>query len=46
MNKIISIFTAVCLLATAANAQEEKKVVIVKKIDTTSFMGKTVVHKK
>ena len=40
MNKIISLFTAVCLLATAANAQEEKKVVIVKKIDTTIIHGK------
>jgi len=40
MNKIISLFTAVCLLATAANAQEEKKVVIVKKMDTTIVHGK------
>jgi len=40
MNKIILLFTAVCLLATAANAQEEKKVVIVKKIDTTIIHGK------
>ena len=40
MNKIISLFTAVCLLVTAANAQEEKKVVIVKKIDTTIIHGK------
>jgi len=40
MNKIILLFTAVCLLVTAANAQEEKKVVIVKKIDTTIIHGK------
>ena len=30
MNKIISLFTAACLLVSAANAQEEKKEVIVK----------------
>ncbi|MEY4380917.1 MAG: hypothetical protein RJA92_297 [Bacteroidota bacterium] len=40
MNKIISLFTAGCLLVTAANAQEEKKVVIVKRMDTTIVHGK------
>ena len=40
MSKIISLFTAACLLVSAANAQEEKKVVIVKKIDTTIIHGK------
>ena len=40
MNKIISLFTAACLLVSAANAQEEKKVVIVKKMDTTIVHGK------
>ena len=40
MLKIISLFTAGCLLVTAANAQEEKKVVIVKRMDTTIFHGK------
>jgi membrane-associated protease RseP (regulator of RpoE activity) len=40
MLKIISLFTAGCLLVTAANAQEEKKVVIVKKMDTTIVHGK------
>ena len=40
MNKIISLFTAACLLVSAANAQEEKKVVIVKKMDTTIIHGK------
>ncbi|MCX6200755.1 MAG: PDZ domain-containing protein [Bacteroidetes bacterium] len=40
MNKIISLFTAACLLVSAANAQEEKKVVIVKTMDTTIIHGK------
>ncbi|MEY4823588.1 MAG: hypothetical protein RLZZ75_501 [Bacteroidota bacterium] len=40
MNKIISFFTAACLLAATANAQEEKKVVIVKTMDTTIIHGK------
>ena len=40
MNKIISFFTAACLLVSAANAQEEKKVVIVKTMDTTIIHGK------
>jgi serine protease Do len=40
MNKIISLFTAACLLVSAANAQEEKKVVIIKKMDTTIIHGK------
>jgi serine protease Do len=40
MSKIISLFTAACLLVSAANAQEEKKVVIVKKMDTTIIHGK------
>ena len=40
MNKIIALFTVGCLLTTAANAQEEKKVVIVKKMDTTIIHGK------
>jgi serine protease Do len=40
MNKIIALFTVGCLLTTAANAQEEKKVVIVKKMDTTIIDGK------
>ena len=40
MIKIISLLTAGCLLVTAANAQEEKKVVIVKKMDTTIVHGK------
>lgn len=40
MLKIISLFTAGCLLVTAANAQEEKKVVIVKRMDTTIVHGK------
>jgi len=40
MSKIISLFTAGCLLVTAANAQEEKKVVIVKRMDTTIVHGK------
>jgi serine protease Do len=40
MSKIISLFTAACLLVSAANAQEEKKVVIVKKMDTTIVHGK------
>ena len=40
MLKIISLFTASCLLVTAANAQEEKKVVIVKRMDTTIVHGK------
>ena len=40
MSKIISLFTAACLLVSAANAHEEKKVVIVKKMDTT------IVHEK
>lgn len=40
MNKIISLFTAGCLLVTAASAQEEKKVVIVKTMDTTIVHGK------
>ena len=39
MIKIISLLTAGCLLVTAANAQEEKKVVIVKKMDTTIDQG-------
>ena len=39
MLKIISLFTAGCLLVTAANAQEEKKVVIVKRMDTTIVHG-------
>ena len=40
MIKIISLLTAGCLLVTAANAQEEKKVVIVKKMDTAIVHGK------
>ena len=40
MLKIISLFTAGCLLVTAANAQEEKKVVIVNRMDTTIVHGK------
>jgi Cu/Ag efflux protein CusF len=40
MLKIISLFTAGCLLVTAAKAQEEKKVVIVKRMDTTIVHGK------
>lgn len=40
MIKIISLFTAGCLLVTAASAQEEKKVVIVKTMDTTIVHGK------
>jgi len=40
MKKIISLFTAGCLLVSAANAQEEKKVVIVKTMDTTIIHGK------
>ena len=40
MSKIISLLTAACLLVTAANAQEEKKVVIVKRMDTTIVHGK------
>jgi hypothetical protein len=40
MLKIISLFMAGCLLVTAANAQEEKKVVIVKRMDTTIVHGK------
>ena len=40
MIKIISLLTAGCLLVTAANAQEEKKVVIVKRMDTTIVHGK------
>ena len=40
MNKIISLLTVTCLLVTAANAQEEKKVVIVKTMDTTIVQGK------
>jgi membrane-associated protease RseP (regulator of RpoE activity) len=40
MNKIISLFTVGCLLVSAANAQEEKKVVIVKTMDTTIIHGK------
>lgn len=40
MIKIISLFTASCLLVTAASAQEEKKVVIVKTMDTTIVQGK------
>ena len=40
MNKIISLLTVTCLLVTAANAQEEKKVVIVKTMDTTIVKGK------
>jgi membrane-associated protease RseP (regulator of RpoE activity) len=40
MNKIISLFTAASLLVSAANAQEEKKVVIVKTMDTTIMHGK------
>ena len=39
MNKIISLFTAACLLVSAANAQEEKKVVIVKTMDTSIIHG-------
>jgi serine protease Do len=39
MLKIISLFMAGCLLVTAANAQEEKKVVIVKRMDTTIVHG-------
>lgn len=39
MNKIISFFMAGCLAVTAASAQEEKKVVIVKTIDTTIVHG-------
>jgi len=40
MNKIIALFTVGCLLAANASAQEEKKVVIVKKMDTTIIHGK------
>jgi serine protease Do len=40
MNKIISLFMAGCLVVTAASAQEEKKVVIVKTMDTTIVHGK------
>jgi serine protease Do len=40
MNKIITLFTAACLLVSAANAQQEKKVVIVKTMDTT------IIHEK
>jgi hypothetical protein len=40
MNKIFSLFMAGCLVVTAANAQEEKKVVIVKRMDTTIVHGK------
>jgi membrane-associated protease RseP (regulator of RpoE activity) len=40
MTKIISLLTAGCLLVTAANAQEEKKVVIVKTMDTAIVHGK------
>ena len=40
MKKIISLFMAGCLVVTAANAQEEKKVVIVKRMDTTIVHGK------
>jgi serine protease Do len=40
MNKIISLFTAGCLIVSAATAQEEKKVVIVKRMDTTIVHGK------
>jgi predicted metalloprotease with PDZ domain len=40
MSKIISLLTAACLLVTAAKAQEEKKVVIVKTMDTTIVHGK------
>ena len=40
MNKIIVLFTAGCLLAASVSAQEEKKVVIVKKMDTTIIHGK------
>jgi membrane-associated protease RseP (regulator of RpoE activity) len=40
MNKIIALFTAGCLIATTASAQEEKKIVIVKKMDTTIVHGK------
>jgi membrane-associated protease RseP (regulator of RpoE activity) len=40
MLKIISLFMAGYLLVTAANAQEEKKVVIVKRMDTTIVHGK------
>jgi predicted metalloprotease with PDZ domain len=40
MNKIISFFMAGCLAVTAASAQEEKKVVIVKTMDTTIVHGK------
>ncbi len=39
MNKIISLFMVGCLVVTAATAQE-KKMVIVKKIDTTIIHGK------
>jgi len=39
MLKIISLFMAGYLLVTAANAQEEKKVVIVKRMDTTIVHG-------
>jgi len=40
MKKVISLLTAACLVVTAANAQEEKKVVIVKTMDTTIVHGK------
>ena len=40
MSKIISLLSAACLLVTAAKAQEEKKVVIVKTMDTTIVQGK------
>jgi hypothetical protein len=40
MNKIIALFTAGCLIATTASAQEEKKIVIGRKIDTTIIHGK------
>ena len=40
MNKIISLFTAACLLVTAAKAQGIPKVVNIKKIDTTIVHGK------
>jgi membrane-associated protease RseP (regulator of RpoE activity) len=40
MSKIISLLSAACLLVTVAKAQEEKKVVIVKTMDTTIVHGK------
>ncbi len=40
MKKVISFFMAGCLAVTAASAQEEKKVVIVKTMDTTIVHGK------